>query len=356
MIPIARPYIGDEELTAVVAVLRSGHLAQGRAVAEFEAAFASYCGVAHAVATSSGTTALQAALLAHGIGPGDEVITTPFTFIATANSVVSTGAKPVFVDIEEDSLNINPRLIERSITPSTKAIMPVHLFGNPCDMGAIMSIAADHRLLVIEDACQAHGATIGNRKVGTFGTGCFSFYATKNITTGEGGMVITDDNVLAERVRLVRNHGSSHRYLHTTLGYNLRMSDIHAALGVVQMSRLEDFTQKRIANACYLMDNLPQVVLPRVKEGCRAVFHHFTIRVPGNRDGFVQRLREFGVDAGVYYPTPIHKQPIYKEMGFDDSLPIAEMVSSQVVSLPVHPGLSQEELVKIVKAVEEALS
>lgn len=356
MIPIAKPYIGNEELLAVAEVLESGHLAQGRAVAEFEAAFASYCGTTHAIATSSGTSALQAALLAHAIGPGDEVITTPFTFIATANSIVSTGAKPVFVDIEEDSFNINPDLIESSITPRTKAIMPVHLFGNPCDMDAIMSIAARHHLFVIEDACQAHGAAIGDRKMGTFGTGCFSFYATKNITSGEGGMVTTDDEAVAERVRLIRNHGSSQRYLHTAMGYNLRMSDIHAALGIVQMSRLEDFTRKRISNAGYLMEHLPEVILPQVKEGCRAVFHHFVVQVPQNRDAFVQRLQELGIDAGVYYPIPIHKQPIYKEMGFEDSLPVAEKVSGQVVSLPVHPGLSQEDLVTIVKAVEDALS
>jgi dTDP-4-amino-4,6-dideoxygalactose transaminase len=356
MIPIAKPYIGNEELLAVAEVLKSGHLAQGRAVTKFEAAFASYCGVAYAVATSSGTTALQAALLAHGIGPGDEVITTPFTFIATANSIVSTGAKPVFVDIEENSLNIDPHLIEINITSKTKAIMPVHLFGNPCNMDAIMSIATNHKLSVIEDACQAHGATIDDKKVGTFGTGCFSFYATKNITCGEGGMIITDDEAVAERTRLIRNHGSSQQYLHATLGYNFRMSDIHAALGVVQVSRLEDFTRKRIANARFLMDNLPGVILPQLQQGCRAVFHHFVIRVHRDRDDFVHRLRERGIDAGVYYPVPIHKQPVYREMGFDIRLPIAEKMSSQVVALPIHPGLSQEDLVTIVKAVEDSLS
>jgi perosamine synthetase len=356
MIPIAKPYIGNEELLAVAEVLESGHLAQGRAVAKFEAAFASYCGVAHAVATSSGTTALQAALWAHGMGPGDEVITTPFTFIATANSIVSTGAKPVFVDIDEDSLNIDPHLIESSITPRTKAIMPVHLFGNPCDMGAIMSIAAKHHLTVIEDACQAHGATIGARKMGAFGTGCFSFYPTKNMTSGEGGMVTTDDESVAERVRLIRNHGSSERYLHTTLGYNLRMSDVHAALGVIQMGRLEDFTRRRISNAQYLIENLSDVILPQIQQGCMSVFHHFVIRVTGDRDGFVQRLRERGVDAGVYYPMPIHKQPVYRDMGYEDSLPVAERVSNEVVSLPVHPELSEEDLETIVKAVKDSLS
>jgi dTDP-4-amino-4,6-dideoxygalactose transaminase len=356
MIPIAKPYIGKAELLAVAEVLKSGQLAQGRAVAEFESAFSSYCGAKHAVATSSGTTALQAALLAHDIGTGDEVITTPFTFIATANSVVSTGAKPVFVDIEEDSFNINPDLIESNITPRTKAIMPVHLFGNPCNMDAIMSVAARHHLIIIEDACQAHGAAIGDRKMGTYGTGCFSFYPTKNITSGEGGMVVTNDEAVAARVRLIRNHGSSERYIHSTLGYNLRMSDIHAALGVAQMGRLEDFTQKRIANAQYFIENLPEVIVPQVRTGSKSVFHHFVIRVPGDRDRFVQRLREFGVDAGVYYPIPIHKQPVYRDMGFEDSLPVAERVSNEVVSLPVHPELSQEDLATIVKAVKDALS
>jgi dTDP-4-amino-4,6-dideoxygalactose transaminase len=194
MIPIAKPLMGDEEKEAIVAVLESGILAQGPKVEEFERAFATLCGVRHAVATSSGTTALHLALLAHGIGPGDEVITSPFTFISSANSILFVGAKPVFVDIDESSYNIDPSLIEAKITPCTKVLMPVHLFGNPCDMEAIMAIAARHGLVVIEDAAQAHGASINGKKVGSFGTGCFSFYPTKNMTTAEGGMVTSDDD------------------------------------------------------------------------------------------------------------------------------------------------------------------
>ncbi|MBM4431649.1 MAG: DegT/DnrJ/EryC1/StrS family aminotransferase, partial [Chloroflexi bacterium] len=249
MIPIARPVIGEEEKQAVLAVLESGMLAQGQQVRAFEEAFAEYCGVKYAVATSSGTTALHTALLAHGVGPGDEVITTPFTFIASANSILFTGARPVFVDIEEDSYNINPTLIEEKITSRTKAILPVHLYGNPCDLEAIMTIADRHGLIVIEDACQAHGASVHGKKVGSFSTGCFSFYPTKNITTAEGGMITTDDDAVAERARLIRQHGMRKRYYHEVLGYNFRLTDIQAAIGLAQLGKLPEWTAKRIANA-----------------------------------------------------------------------------------------------------------
>ncbi len=356
MIPIAQPVIGKEEKEAMIAVLESGMLAQGPKVEEFERAFAAMCGVRHAVATSSGTTALHLALLAHDIGPGDEVITSPFTFIASANAVLFVGARPVFVDIDEFSYNMDPSLIEARITPRTKALLPVHLFGNPCDMEAIMAIATRHGLSVIEDAAQAHGAAINGKKVGSFGTGCFSFYPTKNMTTAEGGMVTTNDEQVAERVRLLRNHGMKRRYYHDCLGYNFRMTELQAALGLAQLAKLEVFNEKRIANARYLTAHLKGVITPQVRDGYRHVFHQYTIRVRGNRDQMVGQLREQGIGIGVYYPLPVHQQPIYQELGYTDRLPVAETISRQVLSLPVHPALSQTDLERIVEAVSQLSS
>ena len=351
MIPISRPLIGKEEKEAVLAVLESGQLAQGPRVQEFEQHFAAFCGVKHAIATSSGTTALVAALLSHGVGPGDEVITTPFTFIASANSILFTGAKPVFVDVDEESYNIDPNLIQERITESTKALLPVHLYGYPCDMDAIMHIAAEHGLAVIEDACQAHGAAIRGRKVGSYGTGCFSFYPSKNMTTAEGGMITTDDDEIADHARLIRNHGQSQLYLHQTMGYNFRMTELQAALGLVQLQKLPEWTSKRIENASYLSERLSNVGTPQVKEGYRHVFHQYTVRVGPHRDGSLERLNQAGIGARVYYPLPVHQQPFYRQLGFDDSLPVAERMSQEVLSLPVHPALTQDELDKIVNEV-----
>jgi perosamine synthetase len=354
MIPIAKPLMGEEEKAAIIAVLESGLLAQGPKVEEFEKAFAAMCGVRHAVATSSGTTALHLALLAHGIGPGDEVITSPFTFISSANSILFVGAKPVFVDIDESSYNMAPSLIEARITPHTKALMPVHLFGNPCDMEAIMAIAARHGLVVIEDAAQAHGASINGKKVGSFGTGCFSFYPTKNMTTAEGGMITSDDDQVVERIRLLRNHGMKRRYYHDFLGYNFRMTDLQAALGLAQLAKLEVFNKERIANAHYLTEHLKDIMItPQVQDGYRHVFHQYTVRVKGNRDQIVEQLGERGVGTGIYYPLPVHKQPIYQELGYTDRLPVAEAMSQEVLSLPVHPALSQADLERIVEVISQ---
>jgi len=351
MIPIAKPLIGEEEKRAVVEVLESGQLAQGPKVQEFEERFAALCGVKHAIATSSGTTALLAALLAHRIGPGDEVITTPFTFIASANSILFTGAKPVFADIDENSYNIDPDLIEKKVTEQTKAILPVHLYGYPCDMDRIIDIADRHGLIVIEDACQAHGASIQGKRVGSFGTGCFSFYPTKNMTTAEGGMITTDDDEIAERARLIRNHSQSRLYHHESLGYNFRMTELQAALGLVQLEKLTEWTRKRIENAAYLTERLRNVVTPRVREGFVHVYHQYTIRVSGNRDEALEKLTTGGVGARVYYPLPVHRQPFYRELGFNDSLPVSERMSEEVLSLPVHPALTPGELDKIVSEV-----
>lgn len=360
MIPIAKPMMGDEEKAAVLAVLESGQLAQGQKVAEFEERFAAFCGVKHAIATTSGTTALHIALLAHGIGASDEVITSPFTFIASANSILFTGARPVFTDIQPDTFNIDPDQVEAAVKARraqgarVRGIMPVHLFGQLCDMPALMDIAKRYDLVVIEDACQSHGAAIDGKRAGSFSTGAFSFYPTKNMTTGEGGIVTTDDDAIAQSCRMLRHHGSARTYFHETLGFNFRMSNIHAAIGVAQMGKLAGWTEKRIQNAAYLtarLSQMPHVVPPVVRPGYTHVFHQYTVRVRGNRDQAIEQLRAKGIGVGVYYPLPIHKQPLYLGMGYDDHLPHSEQATLEVLSLPVHPALSREDLDTIVGAV-----
>ena len=355
MINMAKPQIGQEEKSAVLEVLESGILAQGPRVRAFEEAFARMCGVSYAVATSSGTTALHTALLAHGIGQGDEVITSPFTFIASANSVIYTGARPVFVDIDPLTFNLDPALIEAAMTSRTVAIMPVHLFGLSADMAPIMSIAEKHGLLVVEDACQAHGASYNGRKVGSFGTGTFSLYPTKNITSAEGGMITTDDPEIAEKSRVIRQHGMRRRYYHDELGFNFRMTDVHAAIGLEQLKKLEGFNCKRQENARYLSNHLEGVVVPSIPQGYQHVFHQYTVRVPANhRQALRNHLAEKGIASEIYYPVPVHKQEFYtQELGYQVSLPEAERAATEVLSLPVHPGLSQEDLEYVVAEVNK---
>ncbi len=353
MIDVAKPQIGVEEKLAVLEVLDSGMIGQGARVEAFEEAFAKMCGVRHAVATNNGTSALHVALLAHGIGPGDEVITSPFTFIASANSILFTGARPVFVDIDPDTFNIDPAQIEAAVTPRTKAIMPVHLFGLVCDMDPILKVAARHGLVIVEDACQAHGAEYRGQRAGSFGTGAFSLYATKNMTSAEGGMVTTDDSTVAERCRVLRQHGCRRRYYHDQLGFNYRMTDVHAAIGLAQARKLERFNNARIANASYLTAHLEGVRTPTVPIGHRHVFHQYTIRMEnGGRDNLAGHLRANGVGSSVYYPVPIHQQTCYTgELSCDVALPEAERAAVEVLSLPVHPALSQGDLEAIVLAV-----
>jgi len=359
MIRIAQPLLGEEEERAVLAVLRSGRLAQGPAVRRFEEAFAGYIGVREAVAVSSGTAALHVALLAHGIGPGDEVITSPFTFVATANAVLATGARPVFADVSGEDFNLDPTRAGESISERTRALLPVHLYGQAADMEALSALARRHGLALIEDACQAPGALFGGRKVGSFGAGCFSFYATKNMTTGEGGMITTDDPKLAARARLLRDHGQRRRYVSEALGYNLRMTEVAAALGLAQLQKLDALNERRRANARYLTERLPGVATPRELPGRYHVYHQYTIRVSKGRDALLRHLRDRDIEATVFYPLPVHKQPLYRGLSPSTGsgrLPVAERLSREVLSLPVHPGLSRDDLDAVASAVREGLA
>jgi dTDP-4-amino-4,6-dideoxygalactose transaminase len=345
--------MGPDERDRVWEAMASGSLAQGPRVREFEEAFAAFIGAAHAVATSSGTTALHLALLGYGIGEGDEVVTVPFTFIASANSILYTGARPVFVDISADDFTMDVAQVEAAVTPRTRAIMPVSLYGQPARMDEITEIAERHGLAVVEDSCQAHGAAIGDRKSGTWGAGTFSFYPTKNMTTGEGGMLTTDDGALAERVRLLREHGMKVRYHHEMVGYNFRMTDIAAAIGLAQLPKLPAANERRRAIAARYDAELRGVVTPRVRPGVTHVFHQYTIRV-AQRDLFAERLKERGVGSAIYYPIPVHRQKPFLALGFGDvTFPVTEELTEQVLSIPVHPSLSDDEVAAVIGSVNE---
>ena len=345
MIPIAKPIIGEEEITAVKNVLKSGILTQGKKVKEFEERFSEYIGVKYGIAVSSGTTALITSMLAHNIKK--EVITTPFSFISSANSIVFTGGIPIFVDIGED-FNIDVDKINEKITKRTEAIMPVHLYGNPCDMKGIMDLVEDYSLIVVEDACQAHGAIFEDKKVGSFGTGCFSFYPTKNITTGEGGMITTNDEKIAEKCRLIRNIGMKSQYEYVYLGYNFRMNEISAAIGVEQLKKIDLFIERRRKNARYLTEklkNIKGIIVPKENKKTFHVYHQYTIRVteeyPLQRDQLQQKLKENGVGSRVYYPVSLHKLKLYNSR---EECSNAEQFSSEVLSLPIHPSVNENEL------------
>jgi len=350
-IPVAKPEIGKEEIERVVEVLKSGMLAQGKLVEEFERAFAEYVGVRDAVAVSNGTVALDLALKALGIGEGDEVVVPAFTFIATANAVLFQRAKPVFVDIDEKTMNLDADDVAEKITDRTKAVIGVHLYGHPFDVKAISEICEDYNLFLIEDAAQAHGAEFEGRKTGSFGIGCFSFYPTKNMTAAEGGMITTNDGELAKRLRLLRNHGDAGKYDHIMLGYNYRMTDLQAALGIEQLKKLDGFNERRIGNAEYLNKNLrDDIVKPMVVGKVKHVFHQYVVRV-GERERFVRELSRAGVGYGIHYPLAVYEQPLYRSLGINGDCRIAEEVSRRVVSLPVHPSLNREDLEYIAEVV-----
>jgi perosamine synthetase len=355
MIPISKPNITDAEKSAVLEVLDSGFLAMGPRTAQFEESFADTFNVKHAIAVTSGTTALHVALLANGVGAGDEVITTPFTFAATVNAILYVGAKPVLVDIDEETFNMDLSQVEKHITPRTKAILPIHLYGYMCEMDRMQAIAEKHDLKIIEDACQAVGASYKDKFAGSFGTGTFSFYATKNLMSGEGGMITTNDDQVAELCRMIRSHGMKRRYYHEMLGFNFRMTDIQAAIGLVQLKRLPEFNEKRRQNAEYLNSKIESVITPKVKEDYYHVWHQYTVRVNHgrDRDAAVEQLTAAGIGTGIYYPIPAHHQAHIKEVVGEISLPVAEKMSREVISLPVHPQLSQADLNTIVTEVNK---
>jgi dTDP-4-amino-4,6-dideoxygalactose transaminase len=357
MIPIARPDIGQEEITAVTEVLQSGMIAQGRKVKELEDRWAEVVGVRHAIAVGNGTLALMSIFAGIGLEPGDEVITVSHTFAATANAILSTGATPVFVDIEPDTYLIDAKKIERAITPRTRAICPVHLFGLVADMDMIRAIADRHGLVVVEDACQAHGATFRGRMAGSFGHGAFSLYATKNMTTAEGGFVTTDDDALADWLRLYRNQGMRARYQFEMLGFNYRMTDIAAAIGLAQLAKLPRNTERRQAIAARYdaaFGELP-IGLPVTPDGRTHVFHQYTLDVGGARDAIVSDLREAGVGADIYYPIPVHRQSYVQERGLHAELPVTDAAASRTLALPMFPGLTDAEQDQVIEAVRAAV-
>jgi len=353
-IPPAKPIIGDEERAAVDRVLRSGMVAQGPEVAAFETEFAQHFVQGRpTVAVNSGTAGLHLGLLAVGVGPGDEVIVPSFTFAATANSVALTGGTPVFVDIEPESFTLDPAAVEAAITPRTKGIMPVHLYGHPAKLRELTAIAEKHGIALYEDAAQAHGASLDTKPVGTWGEfAMFSLYPTKNMTSGEGGMVTTATDTHARNVRLLRNQGMEKQYENEVVGFNARMTDIHAAIGRVQLTKVDAWTATRKQNAAFLDANLRNVVVPPVADGAVHVYHQYTIRVTDDRDGFATALRdEHQIGTGVYYPIPNHRLPSLAGYAPGLDLPETEKAAREVVSLPVHPSLSQADLDRIVEAV-----
>jgi dTDP-4-amino-4,6-dideoxygalactose transaminase len=355
MIPFWQPQVGDYEQAIVQRVLESNYLNEGEVTACFENTLASLLGCKHVIATTSGTVAIFLALKALGIGHGDEVIVPSFSFAATANSVALAGATPIFADIDPKTFNMDPDHVETLITKKTKAIMPVHLYGHIAAMDRYQEISSKYGIKIIEDAAQGHLASLNGRNAGEFGVvATFSFYPTKNMTAGEGGMVVTDDAEVARMLRLLRNQGQEIRYQNEVVGFNTRMTDIHAAIGRVQLRKLPGWTKQRQDNAAYLDANIKGVVVPFVQPGSTHSYHQYTVRVPGGssekRDAFMKGLADRGVGSGVYYPTPIHR---LKSFNLTLDLPQTELLAKECVSLPVHPSLTQDELKTIVSAVNE---
>lgn len=347
----AKPLIGAEEREAVDRVLRSGMLAQGPEVAAFEKEFSEHFRIGRAcVAVNSGTSGLHLGLLSSGVKAGDEVIVPSFTFAATANSVALTGATPVFADIDAGSFCLSAAAVEAAITDKTVGIMPVHLYGHPADMTGLQAVADKHGLKIFEDAAQAHGASLNGIPVGAFGTfGMFSLYPTKNMTSGEGGMVSVADDEVERLMRLYRNQGMMRQYENEVVGFNARMTDIHAAIGRVQLTKVDAWTKTRQENAAFLSANIEGVTTPPVADGAVHVYHQYTVRVPQDRDGMAAALKaEHNIGSGMFYPIPNHRLAPFQ---VDVDLPETERAAKECLSLPVHPSLSQDDLERIVTAV-----
>jgi dTDP-4-amino-4,6-dideoxygalactose transaminase len=360
MIPITQVQFGVEEEKLVIEVLRSGNIAQGPLVEKFERKFAELCGVKHAIAVNNGTTSLVAALKVLDFEPHNEVITSPFTFVATVNAALEAGVKIRFADINENDFNINPESVIGLVNSQTKAIIPVHLYGQMAEMQPLMDIATKNGLFVVEDAAQSHGATYEGKSAGSFGIGSFSFYATKNLTTGEGGIITTDNDELADRLRVLRNQGMRAKYVYEVAGHNYRMTDLQAAIVLPQLDRYKQTVESRRANAALLTEGLSKtsgIVTPNTHSNREHVWHQYTIRITEDakvtRDEFVTKLNEAGIGAGVYYPRLISDYDAYSSnpnLFFTDT-PIARKIASQVVSIPVHQGLKQSDVEQIIEKV-----
>jgi perosamine synthetase len=358
-IPISRPEFGPAEEQAVAEVMRSGQIAMGAKTAEFESAWAAYCGVKHAVMMANGTVAMEALLRGLGIGPGDEVITVSFSFNATASAILQVGATPVFVDVREDDFCIDPAHVAAAVTPRTKAIMPVHLYGQMADMEPLERIASRHGLALLEDAAQAHGASYRGRKAGSLGPAMFSLYATKNLAVGEGGFITTDDDQLADWLRVYRNHGMRIRYQHESLGTNFKPTDLAAAIGLAQLKTLDARNAHRADNAARLSRELHGCVVPSVGDDRTHVWHQYTIRVRERRDEVRDALAEHGIGAVVYYPIPIHRQRYVQHLWPTQAnarLPVTDALAAEVLSLPVRSNLSRDELDRLITTVNEVVA
>ena len=367
-IPINIPFLGEEEKAEVMKVLQSGYLTnkagQGPMVQEFEKRFSKYIGCKHSIAINSGTSALHALLLALDLKSNDEVIIPSFTFVATASMILHVHAKPVFVDVDPKIFTMDPNKLEKLINKNTKAIIPVHLFGHPADMKPIINLAQEKDIFVIEDACQAHGAEYQGKKVGNISNAaCFSFYPSKNMTTGEGGMITTNNNEIAEKIRIIINHGEKTVYNTIRLGHNFRMPEISGAIGKVQIKKLPDFIEKRTKNADYLTSNLNDIKgisTPIVKDWAKHCWYMYTLTYNENnkinRDKFIKKLNDAGIGSGVYYKKPLHLMPLFKNMIMKNTdLKNTEKLSETVFSIPVHPKLTNEELAYIVQTIKEIL-
>lgn len=362
-IPIARPSIDADEIKAVTEVLESGNLASGTRVALFEEKFASYCRTHHAIATNNGTSALHAALVSLGIRPGDEIIVPSFSFIATATSVSMSGGTPIFADVDTTTYTLDPSSVLERITPKTRAVIGVHLFGHPFPIHEIKELCNDHNLFLVEDAAQAHGSSYCNKKIGSFGdVSCFSFYATKNMTTGEGGMITTNNDAISRKSRQFINHGQIQKYVHESLGYNYRLTDIGAAIGIVQLAKLDQMNEKRIKIASYYTNNIrgAELIHPTCKNHCVHVYHQYVIQVKSEnpterREAILEHLRKKGIGTAVHYPIPIHRQPVYFKKFMKDPCPNSSSMSNCVFSLPIHPMLTGEEIEYISNSLNEVL-
>ena len=364
MINISKPIIGKDEIDAVVSVMKSGIIVQGPKTAKLESEFAKYCKTKYAVAFNSGTAAIHAGLYAFGIKSGDEVITSPFTFVASANPILMQNAKVVFADISEEDFNLDPQEVEKKITKRTKVVLPIDLYGQIYNYNAIKKITKKNKIKILEDACQAVGAEQKNKKAGNFGEiGAFSLYATKNIMSGEGGMITTNDKKLMERCKQFRHHGQSEktRYEYWDIGYNYRTTDICASIGLVQLKKVEKLNSARIKNAKKIskgLDGIKGLIIPRIKAGNKHVFHQYTIRITKDckitRDELLIKLKENEINCGVYYPKPLHLHPHFAKMGYKEGdFPVAEKLAKEVISLPVHPSLTEKEINFVINKIRE---